>query len=281
MSRLELAHPLTREEIGADPIRRLSKEWLNTGDNTILHKLKQAIHDGVHIKKVFNRFILERYKHSCLEIHFHSFRITNQRGMDANTCAVAYDRGGADVSECLSRRMVNDFQPSIGSVNRCEGKRPMLIDVHELVNDPEGMRIGARIPSAIRLQTLDECLRLTGYTTKSVFPNLPLEARCGEADGKHVVLVGGLLVDEHQLPHDVIQSRSEVMQTLANYNTQSNVRWRKAEGKPEHATLNIRISLGDNAALIETGIEIGPNSLEVFFSPDDFLPNSVEGMIHD
>jgi hypothetical protein len=189
----------------ADQIRALSKKWLETGDDFILNELIHATHDGVHFK-VGNRCILERYKEHGLELHAHFFGdgIGNING---DTCAVSQYRGTRRVADNLPI-CVDDSGPEICGVNSGQCQRSVFIDVRELVQDPEGMKLGVRLPGLVRLQTLDECFGLNGYATESIFSDMTFEPRPCESDGELIAVGWSFPVLLHELPDDMIESRS-------------------------------------------------------------------------
>jgi len=265
------------ETTKADQIRQLSKKWLETGDNTILDELTYALHDGVHFH-VPNWRILERYKELSLELHAHFFWLGDVRGVKNDTCGVSQYARRCDAGDGSSAR-VEEPNILVTCTNGSERKCSVFIDVHELIQNPEGMQIGALQPGLVRLQTLDECLRANGYASESVARALALETVSGFTDRELVFLDRRLLVGENQLPDHVVEGRSKVMQTLPNDNAERKIRSGETESKIE-AAIHVRISLGENAAFFQTSFDVSPYRCQVFLSPDEFLPNTVERMIH-
>jgi hypothetical protein len=264
----------------ADVIRQLSKKWLENRDDVTLNELTHAIHDGVHFH-VHNRGILERYQQSSLEIHFHFFRLFNEGSMNSDACATAYFRRRLDSGKLAPGRLVDNCKVSIGSVNGGKRKHPVLINIHELVNDPQGMVVGVRIPTVIRLQSLNDCLRIKRYPAESVSHELSLESFESEADGKLIGSGRLPVVSENQLIDDVVKGGTKVVQTFPDEDAKAQVGSGKVVSEEKDPTAYVRVSLGNNAAFIETRFDESLYRLKVLFSPDEFLSNTIERMIHD
>lgn len=266
------------ETTRADQIRQLIKKWLETGDNTVLDEVKHAVHGGVGFN-VFNRRILERYKEFGLELHAHFFRVDNIGHVDDNICAISqYVRHGQLANDFAIRHQ-RDFLTRTANGRQCQ--RSVFIDVHELVQHPEGMKLGVRLPGLVRLQTLNDRFRLNGYATESIFLDLTDEPCWRQADWKHVFFDRSPIVNENQLPHDMIERGAEVVQTLANDDAQTEFGGWEADCEAKMMMdAYVNVSLRNNTAFVKTFGNLGPYRCEMFLSPDEFLPHTVERMIH-
>ncbi len=262
----------------ADLIRQLSKKWLESGDDRVLHEFTQAVHDGVHFP-IGDRSIVERYCELGLELHAHFFNVRNAAGINDDLCAVAQYLRRDGTTDNLPVPVDHDNVLIVSSNGR-QGERSVFINVRELVQDPQRMEMGIQLPTLVRLQTLNDCLRLNGYATESIFLDMTGEP-CGRvADGEHVFFDGGLVVGEHQLPHDVIECRPKVMQTFSDDDAKREVGFRKTHSEAELVIASIDVSLGDHAAFFQARLQSGLYRCKMFLSPDEFLPNAVEGMVH-
>jgi hypothetical protein len=262
----------------ADVIRQLSKKWLETGDDAFLDELNHATHDGVHFH-VRDRRIIERYREFSLELHAHFFNVSNAASVNDDLCAVAqYFRRdcGADNAPLAVDHDNVLIVPSDGRQGECS----VLINIHELIQDPEGMKIGALQPGVVRLQTLDECFRANGYATESIARDLTLETERGFAEGELISLGRRLPVYENQLPDYMVQRGAEVVQALPNDDTQSKIGFGETYDEPEFMVAIINVALGDHAAFFQARLKSGLYRCKMFLCPDEFLPNAVEGMVH-
>jgi hypothetical protein len=262
-------------ETKAEAIRQLVKEWLETGDDHFLDALEHVTHDAVDFNKVFNRVILEDYIQTRLKLHLHIIRL-GEVGFYPDVCAISQHRLGSygRIVQDSPSGGIGDVQVGLVGENRGHGERAVLIDVHELTQTPEGMSVGRHLPNVVRLQTLDDCLRLNGHPTESVARNLPIVTIGRPANREHVFLNGGSVVNKHQLPDDMIKCGTKVMQALANDDAELRVGSGQDKIEVEDPFF-IRVALGSNAALVQAAFHHLPYRCEMFFSPDDFLPNAV------
>jgi hypothetical protein len=261
----------------ADLNRRLIKEWLETGDDNLLHHANQASHRTINLQ-VRNEGFLERYIGNRLELHVHVFGVGGTVHANHNFCAVS--RYGFVSTDCKNVSLsISDLDFRASGANGSESESSVLIDVHELVKNPQRMAVGVKLAGSVRLQSINDCLGLNGYAAKPIATKLTLEAFRREADREHVFLDRFLPVAEDQLPDDVIKSRSKAVQALSYDDAETEIGRRHSQLEKEGLP-DFRISLGDNSAIIETPIGFSFDCFEMYFCSDDFLSNSLERMIH-
>jgi hypothetical protein len=261
------------EQSKADVIRQLSKKWLETGDDGLLDELKRTAHNGIGFE-VCNGRILERYMEASLKLHVHFIGIGDAGCVNNNLCAVAQYRVGDGSEQDVSCGDVRECNAGIYCVDGCQCKRPMFIDVHELVYNQQGMNVGERIATLIRLQLLDECRSLYGNAAKPVSLKLSQESVRRKTDGELVASGRDFVVNENQLPDNVIERGSKIMKKVANNHTEVKVGIRENETETIDKVI-VRIALANNMAFVQMGHAVEPEGFEVLFSPDDFLPNAV------
>jgi hypothetical protein len=85
------------------------------------------------------------------------------------------------------------------------------------------------------------------------------------------------VVNENQFSNDVVECGSEIVETLPDYNAKPWRRRGNVSAKAEKPMV-VSVSFGDNFTLIQTPLSILPYRCEMFFCPDDFLPDTVKGM---
>src|SRR5262249_14496595 len=139
-------------------------------------------------------------------------------------CAVAqYCHSPTALGEHVTVAIQEDNSGICGKHGR-KRQHSVLINVHELAQNPEGVRMGIPLATLIRLQTLNQCARLNGYSTETPPPNLPVEPSRRVTDREHIRGGGATIIDQHQLIDDMVKSRSQVMQTVSDHNTETQVR---------------------------------------------------------
>jgi hypothetical protein len=264
----------------AETIRQLTEKWLETGDDSILDEMKYVIHHGLSINP-FNRRILERYLESTPELHVHFIKIGfGLESKSEHQCAVAKSLVSPLSCTVNTASNIAGGETWIDEFDRGQSKRPVLIDVHQLVQSPEGMVEPILIPSAVRLQSLDDCLGLNGHTAESISSKLSIKPVHTLANRELVVSGRSPVVTENQLIDDMVKRRPDIMQAVTNdtAKTQIGVGERCDEGIER---IFIGVFLDNNGAVILMPSDLGTYRCEMHFCPDDFFTDSIEGMIHD
>ena len=163
----------------------------------------------------------------------------------------------------------------------------MLINVVEIVENPERVLFGRAICFVVRLQPLDECRRLLGNPACNPRRSLLTlfvrpEIRFGFEDGK--VRLGGrrAAVGKNELPSEVVQAGPEVMETISHKDAKTQGR-RLPDVKAVDMARTFFIALMDD--LVRLIVHVSPvlpiERVEVFFCPDDFESGSIEWMSHN
>ncbi len=260
----------------SEKITRLVQEWLKSGNDVIPDVLKNALHDYPDITPRSRR-ILERYRESALELHFHFFperEILDTHAKDY--CLIAMNLA-ADPRELVmdSTAGIGHFAEHVLGQNAGQGQEAMLVNIYELIQMPQGVIAKFLHSPMIRLQTLDECLGLWGNAVKSMSLEFPLECDAITADRKLVsrdAVIGRAALDE--LPDQVVETGTQIMKTVADNDTERQRGIGKIGDKVHHARLSV--FLANDSALLLVPVNLGNYRCQMFLCPDDFLSDSVE-----
>lgn len=265
----------------SDSIRHAVKKWLKSGNHRISDELENLLQCSVNSEtlKVFSRFIVERYKHGTLSVHFHvresGFKVRNPGGGckrysdPAEYCAVAQ----FFVSEEQGKFAGLSDNFSVIRDNRNDVQCAVFVDVVESV---EGSQ--KAVPSVVRLQSLDQCRSLYGDTPKSLAGDLIGEFGSGVRDGE--LVTGGRTVSGRRLdqfPDDVIQDGFDVCEEVSG-DCADLGRCGRSEPHALDEELALRILLQDDAAFALRILPRGSdNFVQMFLCPDEFDPDCAEG----
>ena len=158
-------------------IKALVKELIETNDYRILDKLKEIRKENAYRPRCLYPDLLELYKQGGLALHFHFLHreAGNQfvhgsngdgagyrRFDNVEYCAVVKLHREIEGKDGFSRNL--EIQHGVFSDGGGECKHPVLVEVMEGVEPFECL-----IPSVVRLQTLDQCVRDGCDPSKSSF----------------------------------------------------------------------------------------------------------------
>jgi hypothetical protein len=158
----------------------------------------------------------------------------------------------------------------------------VFINVHEMVQTPQGVMYK---PSgmSIRLQSLDQCNRIWENAVKPPLGNLFLEPSGGITDRElalvpELVEVNGRIgIDLNQLPNEMIQSGTKVVQALPYDDTQHHVGRRESSVKGYHVgVIRIDAFLANETAFTVMPREISSYRCRMLFCPDDFMEDALQ-----
>jgi hypothetical protein len=245
---------------------RLTKEWLESGEDTLPQVIKDDIKNRRRIEPIPSRQLLERYRQSALELHFHLFSLSDATAPDYCVTVV----NGID----------NITDPVLGGYES-EGESPVLVDIDEMIKPPEVVaRVGIGV---VGLQLLDDCYRRIGNPVKSPAPFLgsnSLVPSAGIPANWELITAAGLAsrIYQNQLPDQMIEGGSQIVEAVTNNNAERQG-W-LSEFRNKIGLFRIRVILFNDAALLFVPLDLGGYSVEMFFGPDDFVANTVERMAH-
>jgi hypothetical protein len=263
----------------AEKIRQLSKKFIESGDESVIDELKNAFSDAAYIP-IRERCFVERYKKAVLEVHFHIV-VTASEGdsVAENMCAVAkvFRPTNGQSAELDTSGVTHQFKRS-PMENAGKSEVSVFVDIFEMVQLPEGVVL-RNVPSVVRLQTLDNSLCLQRDAAKLVPFNLHNEVVCGFSDWEHIAATRSFAISENELPDNIIESGTEVIEKFP----ENNMKARIDVGEVEKHVDCIRVGacLTSNATMLFMSKGHVSYRCEMFLSPDDFVSNSIERMIHD
>jgi hypothetical protein len=164
-----------------------------------------------------------------------------------------------------------------------EVKRLMLMPPIEVVQPIEGGLLW--LPTFERLQPLNHCLCRDGRSLYlSVFPEGGVWVFLSDmADGESGMSVPGLAVCDDELPDDMVEDRSHVVDNLTDQNTQSDGRFSLKEAPNNHAVSasgSIRVWLTDESIGIQLqeGGNFPLDVLDLLCGPFGLSPSTIERM---
>jgi hypothetical protein len=259
----------------SDRIRSLVKEWIKTGEDRLSDELENLLHNAVNSEgfQVFSPRILERYKNGSVSLHFHISESLCNPGVIgmveghsdvAKYCAVAE----FFLPEKHGDYCASSSAPLHSGVIRYGGhqvERLVFVKFVEIGHLPEKI-----IPTRIRLQSLDDCLRLVGHPIKTMSSDLIREGFGTGADRELVLnCVHGGAVNFDKLPNEMVKGGSNIEQVIPDHRTERIGGFGKMNAK-EHQ-IAFRILLGNNLAFsVVTGSENLVYSYAMFICPDQF-----------
>jgi hypothetical protein len=256
-------------------IERLVKKMVETSDYTILDELDQFTQNYVNL--IVNRErVLKRYEKFLLsEVHFHFVRVGDtNKGDFPDYCAVLKN---SIIEDNLSEKPLCGYQVrglySQEATSKFE--MPVLINVYEVVKTPQGMRVESR-SNPIRLQSLDNCYGGSWDALKSVASGRHLlwEFIGVVADGELIyvrTVTRGVALS--QLPNNMVESGSQIVKAITNYDTEERRRVGDISDKPNY--LQIDIFLADDSTLVRMPSHLGFYACEVLFRPNDLIVDAV------
>jgi len=260
----------------ATRLQSLNKETLEFGQNRESNIVKQAVqHEAnLHIPR---GSLVERYKHNDIGIHSHlkatsTGTVHNRKWPDF---CILLQSGKINVDEKLS---VNDFGLNLThAASKIDDKQPsVLVNVAEVIDNPEHGFVKV-LPVVVRLQTLDFCNSICGNPVEpALLSDLIVERFQCFTHGKHIVFTGSVLRSKYKFPHQIIEGRAQVLETIADDNRQASG---NGASSLEGSDVLIRIALCLSHHLawvrLEIPTEFGLEFHKMHFSPEDFLPNRV------
>lgn len=258
----------------SEEIRNSIKEWLQCGESDLPDKIKNLLQNRVHPSPRFgfvSRKILERYESGDLSLHFH---ITEYVG----------DSGAGKIDDEVSQRSVvgqlfsgglhlNDSASSALQSNRSvlckQGHNvygSVFVDVVKVVQGSEYL-----IPSMVRLQSLDDCLRLCGNTIQPVRFEFIRKIDVGTANREMVtrcICLSSKLIDS------VVEGRTGVVQKIPDDSGQ--VWIDRGEFQPNCAFIRILILLENDLALFgHKAVDGLEYNIQMLLCPDQFEQGAI------
>jgi len=247
----------------SDKIRQSVKEWLKTGDNRLPDELKDLLQHNInpHRLQFISRRIVERYKNRSLSLHFHiqesfpkaceSFSLPGvgekfgiiQGHHGAEYCAVAQFLPTDEHADERVLVATTPINKSIVCDRRGEIQCSVLINVVEVGECPERF-----IPTAVRLQTLDQCSRLIGNAAKPACPESVRKTVGRGANRKHVPRAGSSVrLDQDKLHHEMVKGRPSIKKKIADDKAEPKRGLRKMHSENPH--MRLLVFLGNDVAL--------------------------------
>jgi hypothetical protein len=159
----------------------------------------------------------------------------------------------------------------------CRGNQEaMLVDVVEFVENPKLL-----VPSLVRLQSLDESHCGPGdslyFGAASGFQFLEKVSKVfGLSKNREAVFSGGLVASGvNELPDEVIQSGSQIVENITDDDGQGQGNWR-ARWKAVDLIAGLRVVLGVDGIRVRVEKSVNPSLkvTDVLFGPFDFCPDA-------
>jgi hypothetical protein len=218
------------------------------------------------------RAVAEAYGEDRLEIHVH-FRLmeTGRPRVSPYYCAI-FERAPAPFHGVGRHHELGGIRMN-GTPNQEESQveQPMLVEIRKPVEHPEGVRFEV-IPSFVRLQALDNCLRSWGDAPDSLLARASTHG-FGAKDGEFGVLdeFGGGRVSmpsDNEFVNEVVESGAEVMQDLSNDETKQRG-WVVEDFEPNLILANLRLEFVDEfvRVSVEPSVNLGFQALQVMERP--------------
>jgi len=216
--------------------------------------------------------LLERYRAMKLGLHLH-LRIGCREKVQA--CAVFQGAWRVDEQPHLPIFPVRETNPAIVPNKEAYGDEFMLVGVIELVQHPKGLLVRGS-PSLVRLHPLNDCLNVGGRSLyhghRSGFVFIG-----SLKDGELRLCRGGLIVNHHQLPNEVIECGPKLICDFTGEQDQLD-RWvseARIFGK-ESDYARLEITLYPNGICTRLkGSNLTHEFIEVLYGPFNLGPDSI------
>jgi hypothetical protein len=214
--------------------------------------------------------LAKAYAEFGIEIHVHFCAGFVKGDVAGDFCAVFY-RTPVHEFDAVGRVVVagGDKAEQPGR-KKDEVRQPVLIHVVKLVEPPKGIGLGEPIPSLVRLQPLDNCLRMFVYAPKHVveFARILLDL-----DGKTGVtfdLAGyrATVACDGKFKNEVVKGAAEIMEAVSD--DEAKFGRRRVEHFDAHdllAAIDIGFGPGSVWAIFDPGSDFGFKTLQVVKRP--------------
>jgi hypothetical protein len=256
---------------------QLSEESLKSGNNSFFDNPSHSIKGGGNLH-AFCGSLIERYNSEDLDIHLHlSFSI---HGKGSELC-ILIKAGHGSLCPRLSLDVEN-LQIGLGLATTENGDQnpSVLVDVSEFIQNPESGLLKV-LPQVVRLQTLDECVRVCGNPRELPAPDCLFESFGRVTDGEYLVISGLIVCSKYKFPYKVIQGGSEVLEEVAHDN--GNPGGDRSLGLESSSNLiRIRLLLGHQMAWVrlEVPLKFRCQVLKMLCGPEDFVFDVKKGAGH-
>lgn len=184
----------------------LSEEFLEKRQYSSGHDLCHQIHEAGDLRS-FEVSLVDLHERGNLGVRLFS------RRQDKLPCGIAPDEISVAVSFPVA---LDDLEISEGCrIEDRECDMPVLIDVYKFVENSQTAMLHSDIFEVIRLKPLNlvYCVDIDAIKTmplKSVFKSFR-----SRTDGKLISIRGMILCGQNKFPHQVIECRSQILQTIA------------------------------------------------------------------
>jgi hypothetical protein len=206
--------------------------------------------------------LAEAYAEGGCEIHVHFRAGVVNGGIAGDWCAI-FNRE-IDWLDFVRDRAFVDHEGQMGNAHeRCNVGQTVLVLLGKLVELPKGVVGGAPLPSVVRLQPLDDCFRVWVDAPQHAVQFFEVIVGTGTENRERRVALDALgypplFVGDGELKGEVVEGRTEVVETVSNDETKlSSGRWLENFGPKE---LLGAIHLG-----------FGPSSVRAFFEPKSYF----------
>ncbi|TKB59304.1 MAG: hypothetical protein E8D49_08440 [Nitrospira sp.] len=268
-----------QNESRQDKLRRLIKEWLKSGQDALPDVIKNLMDEGAETL-IPKPSLIERYKSGSLRLHLHVLAHCLIGGVwkIGHLCFVAQyaigraqgghiSAGSDTVGSCCCDTDIN-------GVHHCSSEMhvPMLVYVGERIQNPQGMICD--IPTMVRLQSMNDCLRLNGHPANARVARF-IVAR-GVIENWETGFIGGFPpIQSDQLKSNTIETTSHIVEAITEQHRQTDGRvWTNVHDE------DVMLSAVFDDELVRLDIKVSDHLIiecaEMLLSPDQFLVDSVE-----
>jgi hypothetical protein len=285
------------------------KEWLKIADDPdgiatycvegerYFGRLRFA--DRAYIHTVGN--VGKAYERHDITCHLHVSLETSGQNLQLTDLCISYQRLPEICSPVL------DHPPAVTQKNVAVDKdsrtpkqdwvyQPMFVVVREPLESKKGVRDRA-VPSLVRLVVLDDCPMAGKHIPQGFF--LPAHKILwsnvgdgvfldGELDAKGIAGFPPPTLEKGQLPHEVVQGRSEVLECVAHDEAEPDQQIFRGKGcSPEDVVSAFTVVLDADSYAVrcdpESGVNLTLKGITVLFGPVELGPTTSEvGLVgHD
>jgi len=205
--------------------------------------------------------IVEGYKEDRFSFHFHLFQIEN-RHSDSDICFLLSHGNESEVGDNPNR------------VRLGEQETPMLVNVAKFVQDEKRV---ARIPTTVRLHSLNLCASIFGNPVEAAPPKLAFESVFRFTYGELMILVGFLIRSRNQFPHKIVETRPEILQAIADQERDGRRNWTGIHAhRGDQICIEVYLSQSMAYFAFEAPLKLGFQALKVAVSPIDFGAHAIK-----
>lgn len=260
-----------------------SEERFEGRYDLIANRLKQGL------QHIADRFpspelgFIEAYERGQLEVHVHIFgRLPVHKG----ECCALFQRfeGGysTDLDPSNSPTLLTTCVSSTGESKQDKQRGAVFVDVPKLIEDPKRVESKSATRSLVWLRGIEKCACLCADAPSDIWEDrlslgvLPLGFEDRE-QGSTGSANRGSVVEENELPRDMVKGRSETIENIPNNSGQEWWDWVQFAHDDHTVVFGLRLEIGTKTVWlgIDESLRESVEAAKIHLCSADFRPRGV------